>query len=118
MADRRSTKEDHFPERRKSDRRTARRRPAIFEVRYGVGKEFYPGYGIEIGEGGLAFTGDRIYPPGSEIAVRYRLNPEQEWVRVKASVRHVDQNVVLGSEFLNLHMGDRLFIVDFIDGRV
>ncbi len=103
--------------RRDSNRRAFPRWKAPYEVRYGVGKELQEGQPLEIGEGGLSFTGEKLYPLETELNVQYRLacdaQNDKAWVTVKAIVRHSEAGK-LGVEFLNLMRADRLKIVDFI----
>lgn len=114
MNDRRKNNVPHSPERRKKARRNWNRYQAQFEVRYGTGRELLPGQGVEIGEGGLAFTADKLYPVGTEIDVRYRLHADDDWVKMKAVVRHVEADILLGAELPDLRTADRLTIVDFV----
>lgn len=113
MPDRRQKHQPRQPERRDKNRRAFPRWETPFEVRYGMGKDLYPGQGVEIGEGGMAFTGDMRYELETEIDVRYRLNPDEDWVKVKAVVRHIEGNILFGVEFLNLRLPDRLNILDY-----
>jgi hypothetical protein len=117
VQDRRRKNEPRQPERRSSNRRAFPRWELPFEVRYGNGPELSPGQGIEISESGMAFTGDMPYDVGTEIDLRYRLNPEDEWVRVRAVVRHIEGNIVFGVEFLNLRLPDRLNILDYVSAK-
>ncbi len=114
MTDRRQRNASHSPERRRANRRAFPRWQANFEVRYGVGKDLYVGTGLEIGEGGMAFTGPKTFPVDTEIDIRYRLQSDDEWIRVRGQVRHLQQDVLIGTEFLNLRLPDRLNIVEFI----
>jgi hypothetical protein len=82
-------------ERRKSPRSTAQ-----FEVRYGIGRHLFEGQGWNYSAGGLAFTGPRQFPVGAELELRYHINPEAEWIRVRVLVRHREAGV-MGVEFLN-----------------
>ncbi len=117
MPDRRRKHESRQPERRHLNRRAFPRWELPFEVRYGKGTELVPGQGVEISESGMAFTGDLPFNVGDELDVRYRLNPEEEWVRVKVMVRHIEGNIVFGVEFLNLRLPDRLNILDYVSAK-
>ena len=117
MPDRRRKHASHQPERRHQNRRAFPRWELPFEVRYGKGSELLPGQGVEISESGMAFTGDMPYNVGEELDLRYRLNPEEEWVRVKVVVRHIEGNIVFGVEFLNLRLPDRLNILDYASAK-
>ena len=117
MPDRRREHEPRQQERRHSNRRAFPRWELPFDVRYGHGPELFPGQGVEISESGMAFTGDMPFEVGAEIDVRYRLNPEEEWVRVKVVVRHIEGNIVFGVEFLNLRLPDRLNILDYVSAK-
>jgi hypothetical protein len=117
VTDRRKQSQSYQPNRRQSNRRAFPRWESPFDVRYGQGDELSIGQGVEIGESGMAFTGDRMYEPGEEVDVRYRLNPEEEWVRVKAVVRHIEGKILFGVEFLNLRLPDRLNILDYISEK-
>jgi hypothetical protein len=117
MPDRRKQKEVHQPERRQNNRRAFPRWETPFEVRYGRGNDLAGGQGVEISESGMAFTGDRPYDIGAELDIRYRLNPEEDWVRVRAVVRHIQGNLIFGVEFLNLRLPDRLNILDYVSAK-
>ena len=116
MNDRRSERSTSgiSQDRRGGNRRAFPRWPADFDVRYGDGKVLVDGEPIQIGEGGLAFSGPVSYPLEAEINVQYRFRTEgADWVSVKIVIRH-SQGRELGGEFLNLRMHDRLQIVDYI----
>jgi PilZ domain len=104
---------------RNGNRRAFPRWQANFEVRYGLGKDLLVGTPFELGEGGLSFHAEKMFPLESEVDIQYRLgggDSQAEWVAVKAIVRHAaDQK--LGVEFLNLRRNDRLKIVDFINEK-
>ncbi|HVP42674.1 MAG TPA: PilZ domain-containing protein [Terriglobales bacterium] len=117
VPDRRRKNEPRQPERRNQNRRAFPRWERPFEVRYGTGKELAGGQGVEISENGMAFTGDRPCELGAELDVRYRLNPEEDWVRVRCVVRHIEANIVYGVEFLNLRLPDRLNILDYVSAK-
>lgn len=117
MADRRRSNEPHQPERRARHRRAFPRWEHPFEVRYGTGRDLAAGQGVEISENGMVFTGDQPCEIGAEIDVRYRLNPEEDWVRVKCVVRHIQDTIVIGVEFLNLRLPDRLNILDYVSAK-
>ena len=117
VPDRRQRAEPGRPERRKANRRAFPRWEFPFEVRYGKGQDLSIGQGVEIGEAGMAFTGDRMYESGEELDLRYRLNPEEGWVQVKAVVRHLEGKILFGVEFLNLRLPDRLNILDYISEK-
>jgi len=114
MPDRRRPRFERFTvERRTSNRRAFPRWPARFEMRVGQGRELAEGHGHEIGEGGISFESDHLYPLDTEIDVEFRLHPEDDWVRLKAVVKHLEGRQI-GAEFLNLRLHDRLKIVDFL----
>jgi len=117
VPDRRKRNEPGHAERRSANRRAFPRWETPFEVRYGIGNDWSQGQGVEIGEAGMAFTGDRMYDVGAELDVRYRLHPEEEWVKVKAVVRHVEGKILFGVEFLNLRLPDRLNILDYVSEK-
>ncbi len=108
--------EDH----RKGNRRAFPRWKADFEVRYGLGADMLTGQPLEIGEGGLSFTAEKLYPLESEVNIQYRLggaDAKDAWISVKSIVRHAVGDT-LGVEFLNLRRHDRLKILDFINGKI
>jgi hypothetical protein len=117
VTDRRNKLQLHQPDRRAANRRASPRWELPFDVRYGIGNDLHVGQGVEIGEGGMAFTGDHMYEAGQELDLRYRLNPEEEWVRVKGVVRHLEGKILFGVEFLNLRLPDRLNILDYISTK-
>src|SRR5437588_7145067 len=72
---------------RKGNRRAFPRWRADFEVRYGVGKEMLTGKSFELGEGGLSFTAEKMYPLETKIDIEYRLGGSESdsaWVAVKS----------------------------------
>ena len=82
------------------ERRQSPRSTAQFEVRYGYGRRMHEGQGFNYSSGGLAFTGPRQFPVGTELDVRYRLKPEEQWIRARALIRHRIAGV-MGVEFLS-----------------
>jgi PilZ domain len=90
------------------ERRLAPRLPIPFQVRYGVGAELVHGQGCDLSETGLAFDGPRVFIPGSEITVHYRLgaNTYEGWARTRAVVRNCSGNH-MGVEFCIIHPRDR-----------
>ncbi len=96
-----------LPALRPDDRRTQPRCPVQFEVRYGVSKELMAGEGYDFGGGGMAFTGPKSYAPGTELELRYRLTPQENWTRVRGLVRH-HQGDRMGVEFLSIARTRRL----------
>jgi c-di-GMP-binding flagellar brake protein YcgR len=105
---------------RKGNRRAFPRWRADFEVKYGQGKELQTGKPVEIGEGGLSFHAEKMFPLEAEVDIQYRLgdsDSKNSWVEVKSIVRHVGDKT-LGVEFLNLRRNDRLKIVDFIHEKI
>lgn len=95
------------------NRRAFPRWPMTFEVKLVHGRETISADPIEIGEGGLSFLSNKALPMDSETQVEFRLNPTDNWIKVKCVVRHSSAGK-LGVEFLNLRMADRLKIVDFM----
>lgn len=102
-------------ERRRANRRAFPRWAADFQVRYGQGKKLADGAPREIGEGGLSFEAAEPIPLETELDIEYKI-PGGQWVRLKAVVRH-SQGTLIGVEFLNLRMHDRLAIVEHVSGR-
>ena len=84
---------------RSDDRRASSRSSFHFEVMYGIHKELVAAEGCDFGGGGLAFIGPVQYPPGTELELRYRLEPTAGWTSVRALVRHC-QSGRTGVEFL------------------
>jgi hypothetical protein len=112
MEDRRNSASGIWTERRNTSRRAFPRWPAEFEIAFGVGKEMIKGQAVEVGEGGLSFYSDHAIALDTEIKIEYRLDTG-DWVKLRAVVRHVKDGKI-GVEFLNLRLGDRLKILDFI----
>jgi hypothetical protein len=90
------------------ERRMAPRLPLPFEVRYGAGAEMIHGEGCDLSETGVAFTGQRLFAPGNEITVHYRLgtNVRDGWTRTRAIVRNCSGRR-MGVEFCIIHPRDR-----------
>jgi hypothetical protein len=86
----------------------APRLPLPFEVRYGAGSELAHGEGCDLSETGVAFIGPRIFAPGNEITVHYRLgsNLRDDWTRTRAIVRNCSGRR-MGVEFCIIHPRDR-----------
>lgn len=91
------------------ERRFAPRLPIPFEVRYGVGAELAQGVGCDLSETGVAFEGPRVFAPGNEITVHYRLgsNGRDSWTRTRAIVRNC-AGKRMGVEFCIIHPRDRV----------
>lgn len=86
-----------------------------FVVHYGMDRELFTGDGHEISEGGMIFSGERLYPSGTEIELHYQpdLNDVGKWFKVRAVVRHVVGNK-MGAEFLNMGITDRIKLLQAI----
>ncbi len=99
-----------LPSSRPDERRAHPRCPVQFEVRYGVGKNLIEGVGDEFGPGGLAFSGPKSYPPGTELELHYRLTPQEDWTRARALVRH-RQGERMGVKFLAVSKSRRAVVI-------
>jgi hypothetical protein len=113
MIDRRQNRASVPQDRRSGNRRAYPRWPATFEVKFHIGKETFAAGSIDICEGGVRISADRMPALESEIEIEFRLAPEEPWVRVRAVVRHAEAGQI-GAEFLNLRMADRLRIVSYV----
>jgi hypothetical protein len=93
--------------------------PLPFEVRYGVGAEMVYGEGCDLSETGVAFVGPRIFAPGNEITVHYRLgsNARDGWTRTRAIVRNCAGRR-MGVEFCIIHPRDRVQLREITRERV
>ncbi len=91
------------------ERRMAPRLPLPFEVRYGVGPEMTYGEGCDLSETGIGFEGPRMFTPGTEITVHYRLgsNGRDSWTRTRGIVRNCEGKH-MGVEFCIIHPRDRV----------
>ena len=109
-----------YPAQRANNRRAFPRWSTVFEVRFGAAKYLPVAAPLEIGEGGLSFRCDQIFPVGTEMTLEYRLTGtiavDTGWVIVRAVVRHSSVEKI-GVEFLNLRLHDRLRIVDYITAQ-
>jgi hypothetical protein len=73
------------------ERRSQSRAAMDFEVRYGMcGGALAACEGQDFSAGGMSFTGSKIYPPGTELELRYRLAGKEQWTKLRALVRHRD----------------------------
>lgn len=90
------------------ERRRAVRLPLQFVVRYGIGQDLREGQGCDISETGIAFCGKKLFPPGMEIILHYRLssNASDAWTRTRVIVRNVAGDR-MGAEFSIIHPRDR-----------
>lgn len=77
------------------------------EVMCGDGNNMTRADACEISEIGIAFHTAHDYPVGSEIDVRYRFAPTEDWVDVKVEVRH-RLGTKIGAQFLNLPLKERV----------
>lgn len=89
------------------NRRSFPRWPVSCEVMCGDGKDFARADGCEISEVGIAFTTPQEYPVGSELDLRYRFTPGEDWVDVRVSIRH-RRGDKIGAQFLNLPLKERV----------
>ncbi len=66
------------------------------------------GEGCDLSETGVAFIGPRVFAPGNEITVHYRLgaNVRDDWSRTRAVVRNCAGRR-MGVEFCIIHPRDR-----------
>lgn len=115
----------------REERRRAPRLPLHFEVRYGgvvevaadadrsakkaikevchsTSTEMFNGEGCDLSETGIAFTGPRTFPVGTELTVHFRVvaGARESWVRTRATIRNVDGKR-MGAEFSIIHPRDR-----------
>lgn len=116
----------------REERRRAPRLPMHFEVRYGGMIEvaadadrsakkvikgalgspnagMFEGQGCDVSETGIAFTGPRSFPVGTELTVHFRLgaSARESWIRTRAAIRNVDGRR-MGAEFAIIHPRDRV----------
>lgn len=90
------------------ERRRAARTSLTFVVRYGIGHDLIDGSGCDVSETGVAFTGPKTFPVGTEITVHYRLtgNASEPWARTRVIVRN-GEGRRMGAEFTIIHPRDR-----------
>lgn len=89
-----------------SDRRSAPRIALNLAIRYGTGNEFTSGELLDVSAGGIGITGEKSYPVGTELELRFRARTSNgDLLRVRAVVRH-HQAKRMGLEFVNVPITD------------
>jgi PilZ domain-containing protein/GAF domain-containing protein len=93
---------------RMEDRRAFPRWPVRLSVQYGSAPDFDFGESTDISEGGIGFTGRRMYAAGAEIEVRFVFDlPGAKWFQSKALVRRAEKGA-LGVEFVGMAPSERV----------
>lgn len=77
-------------------------------------------YGVDLGEGGLAFQSEFVFTQGHKIVISFQI-PSGSFVVVRAQVLGVRKdasgNLVHGCAFLNLKFENRREIRTFVSAR-
>lgn len=106
------------PVSRDDDRRRFPRFTPPVVVRFGHPSATSAGIGYDVSEGGIAFDCEDVYPVGTEIRVRFKLDtPLGQWFDAHGIVRHVYGNR-MGVQFLNLNESMKLRLIEVIYERV
>jgi len=115
IVDRRKNRAATDGERRQVNRRAFPRWRTGFEVRFWLSdeKESHTASPYEVGEAGISFRCPVAMELESTLKLEFRLSEQEEWIKVKGVVRHVE-GALKGIEFLNLSRNDRLKIIDFV----
>ena len=88
------------------DRRAHPRSGATFPVRYGLRDDFASGELLDLSVGGIGLRGEKMYPQGTEIEIRFRAsNAKEDLLSLRALVRHASDSR-MGVEFVNMRTKD------------
>jgi c-di-GMP-binding flagellar brake protein YcgR len=90
-----------------ADRRAHARMATSIAIRYGQGDELISGELLDVSAGGLGVQGEKMYPVGTELEVRFRSRArDTDLLSLRAVVRHVVPGKRMGLEFLNVPPSD------------
>lgn len=99
-----------------SERRAFPRWAVALECETSAKRGNFPGVIQQLSEDGLGFTSGRVFDLGEELSIRWSLEPGGFAFRVQCVVRSASP-IHTGVEFLNLTLGDRLRIMNFLSAR-
>ena len=89
-----------------TDRRSAPRIALNLAIRYGTADQFNDGELLDVSAGGLGISGEKVYPVGTELELRFRSRTSKDdLLRVRAVVRHHHAKR-MGLEFVNVPITD------------
>ncbi len=89
------------------ERRVHPRMAATVALRYGKEDEFNAGELVDVSAGGIGITGERVYPVGTELELRFRARQSNtDLLSLRAVVRHAGASKRMGLEFLNVPTSD------------
>ncbi len=74
------------------DRRSSTRFPTELEVEYGIGQERAGGKIVDLGVAGFGIVGEKTYPAGSRIELRFRAPESSEDLIITAVVCYSSRN--------------------------
>ncbi len=87
---------------------------AEFAVRYGSNDEMLVGKGTDVSEKGIGFTGSKIFPPGTSLAIEFHIDAAgAEWFKVQGVVRDVTQERI-GVEFVDMAEPEKMRLLKAI----
>ncbi len=88
------------------DRRSSPRLALTAAIRYGTNDELTAGELLDVSAGGIGITGDKTYPIGTELQLRFRARSSKtDLLTLRAVVRH-HHGKRMGLEFVNVPMTD------------
>ncbi len=88
------------------DRRSSPRLALTAAIRYGTNDELSTGELTDVSAGGIGITGEKTYPIGTELQLRFRSRTSKsDLLTLRAVVRH-HQGKRMGLEFINVPMTD------------
>lgn len=90
------------------ERRSSPRVTLNVAIRYGKADEFSSGELLDVSVGGIAITGETMYPIGTELELRFRSRTSKvDLLRLRAVVRHSAHGAKrMGLEFVNVPVSD------------
>jgi c-di-GMP-binding flagellar brake protein YcgR len=89
------------------DRRTHARISASLALRYGTTNELITGELLDVGAGGIGIIGEKFYPVGTELELRFRSRAaDTDLLTLRAVVRHAVLGKRMGLEFVNVRPSD------------
>ena len=88
------------------DRRSSPRLALTAAIRYGTADELISGELLDVSAGGIGIAGEKLYPIGTELQLRFRARGSKtDLLTLRAVVRH-HRGKRMGLEFVNVPMTD------------
>jgi uncharacterized protein (TIGR02266 family) len=98
-----------------AERRAARRVSLVTQIRTLAGGETLVGYSRNISTGGIFIQAEKVVEKGSELQLRFKLQPEGEILEARAVVTYAMAGQGMGMKFVDLPEPVRARIEEFVN---